>query len=255
MRSFLQYFFPLVLQTVATIILKPIFMIFLDLRAEGLQNLENLPQDKGVIFAANHASQLDAMVIPLSLPFLSRFVPIFFVALENRHYQGMKLGRYLYGGGLFKTFGAYPVYKGLQNYERAMPHHMELLKSGRSLCVFPEGIRSKTGELGRGRGGVGYLVEKSESAVVPVAIVGTAKVNFWNFWTMSRHITVRFGKPMYHVEFSTADLPRETPLRQQAISGKVMNQIALGLGVRYNEKHEEIPSIPIPSPFVISRRR
>ena len=50
---------------------------------------------------------------------------------------------------------------------------IEMVKSGRSLVIFPEGTRSKNGELGEFKGGAMKIAMESGAKVVPVLIEGT----------------------------------------------------------------------------------
>jgi 1-acyl-sn-glycerol-3-phosphate acyltransferase len=58
-------FTPLVLQTSIWPITRPLFRFFIHLKVEGLENLNKL--SPGVIFAANHTSELDPILVPASL--------------------------------------------------------------------------------------------------------------------------------------------------------------------------------------------
>jgi 1-acyl-sn-glycerol-3-phosphate acyltransferase len=50
---------------------------------------------------------------------------------------------------------------------------IDAVKDGRSIVVFPEGTRSKTGELGEFRGGAMKIAMETGAKVVPVLIEGT----------------------------------------------------------------------------------
>ena len=80
-----------------------------------------------------------------------------------------------------------------------------MLKHGKGLCFFPEGLRSTDGEIGEFKKGFGILAKETGAVLVPVAIEGahsawasTAK------FPMLYPIRVRFGKPLI-----AADLEKE----------------------------------------------
>ena len=50
---------------------------------------------------------------------------------------------------------------------------IEMVKNGRSIVVFPEGTRSKTGELGEFKGGAMKIAMETGAKVVPVLLEGT----------------------------------------------------------------------------------
>src|SRR3989344_2976057 len=79
------YLFPLVLQTLIWIPTRLILKFFLRFKIQGLENLEGL---KGpVIFAVNHSSEWDPVLVPAALPFLSSLGPTFFTSRERKFYE------------------------------------------------------------------------------------------------------------------------------------------------------------------------
>lgn len=74
---------------------------------------------------------------------------------------------------------------------------VELLKAGAALVFFPEGTRSRDGEIARLRPGVALLARRSGVPVVPVAVEGTFRC-----WPRSRRfprpgrIRVVYGEPV-----------------------------------------------------------
>ena len=45
----------------------------------------------------------------------------------------------MYGGTFFRMMGAYQAYVGLKNYDQALRHHLEAIKDGYTVCIFPMG--------------------------------------------------------------------------------------------------------------------
>ena len=50
---------------------------------------------------------------------------------------------------------------------------IEVIQSGYSAIIFPEGTRSKTGEIGEFKGGAFKVAQKTGAPVIPVALDGT----------------------------------------------------------------------------------
>ncbi len=171
------------------------FMVFFGrLSITGLDNLKTI---KGpMIFAANHSSEIDPFLVPVSLPFLSRISPIFYITREKSFYDESGVRQFFYGGLLFKLFGGYPASIGLKNYEKSLATHIEILKSGYSLCVFPEGQKTTDGKLREAKGGVAYLAWTANVPVIPVGISGDFKLSLKEFFLRKRNIRVSFGKPV-----------------------------------------------------------
>ena len=71
------------------------------------------------------------------------------------------------------------------------------MENGKCLVIAPEGTRSLTGSLNKGKPGVAYLAARSGFPVVPVAITGTADnvvlANVKRF--RKSNITLTGGKP------------------------------------------------------------
>jgi 1-acyl-sn-glycerol-3-phosphate acyltransferase len=87
------------------------------------------------------------------------------------------------------------------------------------LLIYAEGGRSRSGELGEPKRGVGRLALESGAPVVPVAIHGSAKVRRWKRLRFPR-VTVQFGAPLsFPVEAAAS---RE---RQQEVAGEIFGRV------------------------------
>lgn len=181
-----------------------IFFLRVRLDVHGISRLKNLQGN--AIFAANHANELDPIVICLALEYakvLRERVPLIFLSREKSFYGDMGFVKAsLYGGFLFRLFGAYPVIpknkRPPENQHRnaSLETHISLLERGYSVIIFPEGTRTKTGELSPAKAGVAILSEQSGRSVVPIAIDGTFKLSFGDFWRGRKTVRVIFGAPM-----------------------------------------------------------
>ncbi|MDP3988995.1 MAG: lysophospholipid acyltransferase family protein [bacterium] len=166
-------YIPIVLQSLVWIPVRLWLRIVFQFTIRGTKHIQNIDTSRGVIFASNHASVMDPLVIAASFPFLSRFFPFFYVALNRSHYMHLKYLRYLTWPLFFKAWGAYPTVLGIKDYEKALKPHIQILNDGGSLVLFLEGHRSKDGTTGPARPGIGYLAEHTNATIVPVAIGGT----------------------------------------------------------------------------------
>ena len=162
----------------------------------GRENLRNLDQSKGIILASNHNSQIDSIVIVCALKLLSRFIPAYFVSLERKYYKRFPIGKYFYGGLMFDLAGGIPAKKGLRDYSKALSRHETALRQGKTISIYPEGRVYPGKEMGKAKGGVGYLAEATGATVVPVSINGNGGITAWQFFTFKRRITLTFGRPL-----------------------------------------------------------
>ena len=177
------------------------------LEVKGLENLNSLPKGKGVIFASNHSGEIDPFIPPASLPFLSRFMPLYYTIREKSFYDESGWRQILYGGFIFKFIGGQYVYAGLKDYEKSLPNHIELLRQNRNLFVFPEGGISRTGKVSEAKGGIAFLAEKFGSPIIPIGISGVYHMSLSDFFMRRRHIRVTFGAPILQSELKSA-VPR-----------------------------------------------
>ncbi len=191
---------PLVLQTLLWPFTKIFFGFFGHFKIKGLENLKNLRKDRGVVFAVNHTSELDPIIVPASLPFLSPLMPMFYTSREKSFYNNSGWRQIFYGGFFFKIWGAHPLNSGKKNYGISLKNHIKILKAGQSLCIFPEGRTTRDGELQEGRGGVAYLSDMLHCPIVPVYIGGVYRLSLKEILFRKRTFTVSFGKPVYREE-------------------------------------------------------
>lgn len=157
------------------------------------------------VFASNHASEFDPVVICLALDEaegLRGRLPIIFLSREKEFYSDMGCVKAtLYGGVLFRLLGAYPVTPQKKRVTPQTRHntittHISLLRNGRSVFIFPEGAATRTGELLPAKSGVAILSEQSGCPVIPMAIEGTFGLSFVDFLLGRKRVRVIFGEPL-----------------------------------------------------------
>jgi 1-acyl-sn-glycerol-3-phosphate acyltransferase len=129
-----------------------------------LKNRDKWPKKPRGIIVANHASHFDVPAVFIAAP-----VPIFYIAkkeLKNIPF----LGWYMQLTGM--------IFIDRRNAERArdsMKKAGETILKGRTVISFPEGTRSKTGELSTFRKGSFQLAMASKVPVYPLCLIGTHK--------------------------------------------------------------------------------
>lgn len=195
----LLYTAPLILQTLVYPCTWIAFRFFTHIRIRGLEHVRGMKN--GALFAVNHSSELNPILVPATLPFLSRLMPMFYVSRGTAFYlrDGKKkfsLKQIFYGGNFFKLWGAYPVAVGLGDYELALRNHIKILNDKRSICIFPEGKITHDGFVGEGKPGAAYLLWRTGVPVIPVAIRGDYRIAFREFILRKRIVTVSYGAPI-----------------------------------------------------------
>lgn len=160
--------------TVLRYIVTFFFKIAFNIKFEGT---ENIPQQGGVIFACNHRSYADPVLMALKVK-----KPFSYMA-KSELFKGNAFEK------LIRFFGAFPVERGKGDLT-IVDTCVDILKTNRNLAIFPEGTRSKNGKLGRGKTGVALIASQTGADVVPMAIVYGEKLKF------RTKIIIRYGKPI-----------------------------------------------------------
>jgi 1-acyl-sn-glycerol-3-phosphate acyltransferase len=142
----------------------------------------NVPKSGPLILAPNHFSQMDHFFAGLYLRRKVRF-------MAKSQLFGPPVLTYIYKHG-----GVFPIRRGHRD-EEAFKTAFAILSQGGMLLVYAEGGRSRSGELGEPKRGIGQLALESGAPVVPVAIHGSAKVRRWRRFRFPK-VTVQFGEPL-----------------------------------------------------------
>jgi 1-acyl-sn-glycerol-3-phosphate acyltransferase len=179
------------------------YKLFYNLKYEGLENIDN---SKPHIYASNHRSYADPVLI--TLPVRNKFA---YMAKEELFEQN------IFFTAIIKTMGAFPVVRGKGDMA-VIDTSIERLNSGRNLVIFPEGTRSKDGKVGKGKTGVALIASKSNYDVIPVGIIFEGeKLHFRS------KVTVKYGKP---IKASEIAMPTEYTAKDlKPIKHKIMSAI------------------------------
>lgn len=149
--------------------------------------LEHLPNSGAFILMANHLSLLDILTILAAVPADFAFVGKEELSKVPLLGWDMRLQKHFF----IRRAGGKAVHEQMRQMKHA-------LATGRSLFVFPEGTRSKTGELGPFKNGFFRVAVESRVPVVPIGIQGTNKILPKSSLSIHRgHIRVSVGVPVY----------------------------------------------------------
>jgi 1-acyl-sn-glycerol-3-phosphate acyltransferase len=189
--------------TLARIVLTIPTVLIYRVRAIGV---ENVPKDGPLVLAPNHFSQMDHFFAGVYLRRKIRF-------MAKSQLFGPPVLTYIYKHG-----GVFPVRRGHHDEEAFETVH-KLIGQGEMLLVYAEGGRSRSGELGEPKPGIGRIALESGAPIVPVAIYGSARVRGWKRLRFPK-ITVQFGEP---VAFAVEAAPSRE--RQLEIATEIFGQV------------------------------
>ncbi len=149
---------------------------------------EQLTGNGPYIFAANHSSHLDTLLLLAALPLRLR-LRLRVAAAADYFFTNWWKGKLV--STLFNAFSF--ERKGLGGLHYAQ----RLLKYGYSILLFPEGTRSKDGRLQPFKCGIGRLALTTHVCVVPVWIEGAhAAMPKGARFVHSHQVEIRFGAPL-----------------------------------------------------------
>ena len=152
---------------------------------------ENLLRGKPQIFMANHQSDFDILIslayIPVQFRWIAKkelfAIPIFGAAMRSAGYIEIDRSN---------------KEKALQSIDEAALR----IQRGKSIMTFPEGTRSRDGEIKPFKQGVFHLAIKSGVPIVPVSIIGSGRIMPKRSLRIKPgQIKLMIGKPIEVVNF------------------------------------------------------
>ena len=123
---------------------------------------EPLPENRNVIVACNHCSNLDPVVVGAVFP------------RRLRYFAKVELFRPFLFGKIISLLGAVPVPRDSNAAAAvALKGLLKFFEEGSDILIFPEGSRSPDGKLLPLEGGVGLIASHSQASILPAIIKGT----------------------------------------------------------------------------------
>jgi long-chain acyl-CoA synthetase len=202
----------------------PLARVFAHVKVEGLEHLRAL--EGPVVFAANHLSHMDVPVILLALPgrwrarvapaILKEFFKAHFFPRDHTWREWFTNSLNYYLAALY--FNGFPLPQREVGARQTLKYIGELAGDGWSVLIFPEGVRSTTGDIREFRGGVGMIASRLELPVVPVRIDGVDRVLPTGSQVMRpARVRVAFGAPLRLHGEDYAALAREVENKVRAL--------------------------------------
>ena len=173
------------------IFFRPVVDKFLIKEVKGL---ENLPKEN-FILAANHQSHLDQLMTG-------------YICVPRRFHMIGQTDRY---SGLAKLFlylvyfitGVIPINReSEESRKKVLEEAVKVLRKGDILVIYPEGTRTRTGEIQKGKFGVAKIYLRTGVPILPVGIKGVFELmpSGKRIPKIKKIIEINIGKPLYFKE-------------------------------------------------------
>ncbi|MCX7884881.1 MAG: 1-acyl-sn-glycerol-3-phosphate acyltransferase [Caloramator sp.] len=178
-------------------ILKPFSKIIIDyyinkyanIEVHGIENIKKI--NEPVIFVCNHLSNSDGLILN---KILKKFKPYFVAGVKLASNPVSRIG--------LEAVNIIPIHPNTPDTD-ALRKCIEKIKEGKSILIFPEGTRSRTGKMIEGKKGVVLIAKKTGAKIVPLGLTGTEKLMPINDKDMARekfihaNVKVNIGAPFY----------------------------------------------------------
>ena len=186
-------------------------------RAGGLKiyGRERVPKTGGVILAPNHASLFDPPLIGSVSP--RRVTTMGKAELFDKKWLGIKIFPWV-----IQRMATFPVKRGAPD-RRAIRRAIKTLKDGEVLVIFPEGTRTRDGELGEGEIGLAMIAHQTKAPIVPMYHEGTQNaLSPLRGGVRLFKTRVWYGEPLYFENEYSKKATREV---LESIVARVMSEI------------------------------
>ena len=165
--------------------------------------LENLDKNKSYVITLNHQSMAD-------------IISLYFLPLNFRWVSKQEVFRMPYIGPMLIAHGDIPIKRGraAESMRKVINDGKMWISRGASIAIFPEGTRSKTGEIQRFKGGAFALAKEAGVEILPVVLDGTTKIfkpkSIWFNWRNVLTVKVLPPISVEHIaETDTSELANE----------------------------------------------
>ena len=162
------------------------------------RGVEHVPASGGCLLAANHASFVDPPALGCAIP--HRVVR--FMARDTLFKKG-------FWGWYIRGLAAVPISRDRGDVG-ALKRCIQTLRRGDCVGFFPEGTRTRDGQMAPFKGGIGFLIMNAGVPVVPCYIEGSYEaLPRGVLLPRPRKIIVHFGRPILPEEYQQFGKGRE----------------------------------------------
>ncbi len=176
------------------ILLKKYFRAFfkiLFIKVE-INGIEKLDKNSAYVFIPNHLSFFDGFALHAFLPNYLRGIEIDF------HFKWFIYGKFL------TLAGNIPINpNNIKSSFASIKKAAEIMKTGKSFVIFPEGERSKSGKLGEFKRLPFLLALEAKAPIIPIGLIGFQELMPVGTWRISpRKVTVNIGEAINYEQIT-----------------------------------------------------
>lgn len=168
---------------------------------------ENIPKKGAVIIASNHINLVDPGLHAIC------------IRRTFRTMAKVELFRHKLLGFILRPLGAFPVTRGKAD-KRSFVTAANVLRDEHALLIFPEGTRSRTGQLGTFKAGTVALCAMTKAPIIPAAMIQRKHLRLFD------KVVIVYGEPITYEELglddtSSANLRRGTEILQKRVADMI----------------------------------
>ncbi|MBI9100108.1 MAG: 1-acyl-sn-glycerol-3-phosphate acyltransferase [Spirochaetaceae bacterium] len=188
-------------------------------------DLNKIPLKGPAILITNHVSTLEG--------------PLFYVNLRPRKTIAMakaELFDKFFTRTILSTWDAVPIKRGAADMH-AIKSCFKVLEKGDFLCIAPEGTRSKTGKLLRGKAGTTLFATQKKVPIIPMVHWGILDLGKNAKKLKRTSVNIKVGKPFYVEKKTEGKITSED---RQNMADEMMYQIASYLPEELRGYYEDL---------------
>lgn len=190
------------------------FVFWLAFVRVKVHNKPEIQKGQAYLYFANHTSIAD-------VPLMGAYLPTFSNAVEAQSHWSWPIYKHL-----IKAYGQIPINrKNVRASYKSMSIALERLKNGKSIIIFPEGHRTRTGKMQAFKKLPFSIAKKSGAVIIPISVCGMWKLSPGDgFEKNPATINMYFHKPLRPEDYQELSPEQLQEKVFEMISSKVENK-------------------------------
>lgn len=215
-----RFFWPFTHAVVTNITVTLGYVFFRILNRTVVTGREHVPRRANTLLMSNHQTMIDSFIVGIAAYYPESLIRPRLIPWNPAAEENLYKTRIL--GWLADNWKCIPIKRGRKDVS-AIFKIAQAVRLG-PVLLFPEGTRSRNGQIGDPRGGAGLMIMETNPTVIPVRIEGMDQVLpiGATLPRIFKRISVHYGKPVDLSEFMRRPKNRETAI---LLMNKIMESI------------------------------